>query len=67
MFTFMPRPLPKFQFTHQLPYGAVVHDHGVQFAIFSRHASEMRLLLYQSVEDTDPTEIITFARWHLSA
>tara|TARA_B110000495_G_scaffold203913_1_gene230746 strand:- start:3915 stop:6005 length:2091 start_codon:yes stop_codon:yes gene_type:complete len=60
MFTFMPRPLPKFQFTHQLPYGAVVHDHGVQFAIFSRHASEMRLLLYQSVEDTDPTEIITF-------
>ena len=34
------------QFNHILPYGAVVHENGVQFVVFSRHATEMRLLLY---------------------
>ena len=43
-----------------LPYGAVIHDHGVQFVVFSRHASEMRLLLYDDVNDLEPSEIITF-------
>ncbi len=51
---------PKLQFTHMLPYGAVIHDHGVQFVVFSRNASEMRLLLYDDVNDLDPAEIITF-------
>ena len=53
---------PKLQFQHMLPYGAVVHDKGVQFVIFSRNATEMRLLLYDDVEDREPAEIIDFVR-----
>jgi glycogen operon protein len=49
---------PQLQFTHLLPYGAIVHDHGVQFVVFSRSAREMRVLLYDHVEDREPTEII---------
>jgi glycogen operon protein len=45
-----------------LPYGAILHDNGVQFVVFSRSAREMRLLLYDEVEDTEPTEIIPFER-----
>ncbi len=48
------------QFTHMLPYGAVVHDQGVQFVVVSRNATEMRLLLYDDVEDREPAEIINF-------
>jgi isoamylase len=51
---------PQLQFTHLLPYGAIVHDHGVQFVVFSRSAKEMRVLLYDHVEDREPAEIITF-------
>ena len=53
---------PKLQFTHMLPYGAILHDNGVQFVVFSRSATEMRLLLYDKVEDAEPTETITFQR-----
>lgn len=48
------------QFNHILPYGAVVHDNGVQFVVFSRNATAMRLLLYNDVDDREPTEIINF-------
>ncbi|MCR9120252.1 MAG: alpha-amylase family glycosyl hydrolase, partial [bacterium] len=51
---------PALQFHHSLPYGAVVHDGGVQFSIFSRSATGMRLLMYKSANDTEPNEIITF-------
>lgn len=51
---------PKLQFTHMLPYGAVVHDHGVQFVIFSRSATEMRLLLYNDVDDLEPDEVVIY-------
>ena len=51
---------PKLQFTHQLPYGAVIDEHGVQFVVFSRNASEMRLLLYDDVNDLEPVDIINF-------
>lgn len=51
---------PKLQFTHQLPYGAVIDDQGVQFVVFSRNASEMRLLLYDDVNDLEPVDIINF-------
>jgi glycogen operon protein len=34
----------------------------VQFVVFSRSAQEMRLLLYDEVEDTEPTGIIPFER-----
>ncbi|MFO0902689.1 MAG: glycogen debranching protein GlgX [Pirellulales bacterium] len=51
---------PVLQFTHVLPYGAVVHDQGVQFVVFSRNATEMRLLLYDHVDDRDPAYVIHF-------
>ena len=49
---------PKLQFTHALPYGALIHDHGVQFVVFSRSATAMRLLLYDAVTDTDPVDVL---------
>ena len=51
---------PNLQFMHLLPYGAVLHDHGVQFVVFSRNATGMRLLLYDDVHDLEPSEIISF-------
>ncbi len=51
---------PNLQFMHILPYGGVLHDHGVQFVVFSRHATHVRLLLYDDVNDGEPAEIITF-------
>ena len=51
---------PKLQFMHMLPYGAVIHDQGVQFVVFSRNATEMRLFLYDHVDDLEPAEIINF-------
>jgi glycogen operon protein len=53
---------PTFQFTHLLPYGALVHDGGVQFVVFSRSATAMRLLLYDEVDDHEPANIIPFER-----
>ena len=43
---------PDLQFMHLLPYGAVLHDHGTQFVVFSRSATSMKLLLYDDAEDT---------------
>jgi glycogen operon protein len=51
---------PVLQFTHALPYGAVIHDQGVQFVVFSRNAASMRLLLYDNVDDAEPSEVIAF-------
>ena len=48
------------QFNHILPYGAVVHENGVQFVVFSRHATEMRLLLYNDVNDREPAHVVNF-------
>ena len=48
------------QFTYPLPYGAVLRDGGVQFVIFSRSATAMRVLLYDSVNDLDPSRVIDF-------
>jgi len=56
----MRHPHPNLQFTQFMPYGALVHDGGVQFIIFSRSATEMRLLLYNDVDDREPDEIIQF-------
>ena len=53
---------PSFQFNHLLPYGAVIQDGGVQFVVFSRNATEMRLLLYHDVNDREPSEVINFDR-----
>jgi glycogen operon protein len=56
----MAYPHPELQFIHLLPYGAIIHDRGVQFVVFSRSATEMKLLLYERVEDLDPVEQIAF-------
>jgi isoamylase len=58
----MRHPHPELQFTHQLPYGAILHDRGVQFVVFSRSATAMRLLLYDRVQDMEPAEVIEFDR-----
>ncbi len=52
------KPLPAFQFSHPLPYGAVLHDDGVQFVVYSRSATAMRVLLYSKVDDLEPEEVI---------
>ncbi len=53
---------PQYQFNHSVPYGALVRDTGVQFVVFSRSATAMRMLLYDDVNDTEPDEIIPFDR-----
>jgi len=58
----MVHPHPEMQFTHVLPYGAVLHERGVRFVVFSRSATAMRLLLYDKVEDREPTDIVDFDR-----
>jgi isoamylase len=58
----MRHPHPALQFTYSLPYGAIVTDRGVQFVVFSRSATEMRVLLYNSVDDREPTEIVPLDR-----
>ena len=53
---------PSLKFTHPIPYGAILHDDGVQFVVFSRSATAMRVLLYNDVEDREPSETIDFDR-----
>ncbi len=53
---------PKLQFTHMLPYGAILHENGVQFVVFSRSATAMSVLLYNHVDDMEPSEVIPFCR-----
>jgi isoamylase len=66
--------LPPLQFSYPLPYGAVLHDgpaacdggeashpmQGVQFVVYSRSATAMRVLLYDAVDDPEPSEVIAF-------
>lgn len=58
----MRHPHPELQFAYKLPYGAVVTDRGVQFVVFSRSATAMRVLLYDKLDDREPAEIIEFDR-----
>ena len=55
-------PTSAMRFNYQLPYGAILHDNGVQFVVISRLAKSMKLLLYNKVSDTEPSEIIQFNR-----
>ena len=58
--------LPPLQFNFPLPYGALLQPAGpdglpgVQFVVYSRSATAMRVLLYDHVEDPEPTAIISF-------
>ena len=51
---------PQLQFNYPLPYGAVLRDGGVQFSVFSKSATAMRVLLYEGVNDREPTKLIEF-------
>lgn len=53
---------PKLQFAYTTPYGAILHENGVQFVVFSRSATAMKLVLYDRVEDIEPAEVIEFQR-----
>ena len=44
--------------SYPLPYGAILRDDGVQFAVYSRSATAMRVLLYDRVSDREPKTII---------
>jgi glycogen operon protein len=54
------RTLPALQFSHPLPYGAVLHDGGVQFVVYSRSATGMRVLLYDRPDADEPAEVVPF-------
>ena len=49
---------PPLQFSLGLPYGAVLKESGVQFVVVSKAATAMRVLLYDRVDDREPTDII---------
>jgi len=40
-----------------LPLGATPNDHGVQFAVFSRHATSVHLLLFAGAQEGEPTHV----------
>jgi isoamylase len=56
----MPVSYPACQFSQPLPYGASLRESGVQFAVFSRSATAMRVLLYDHVTDLEPAHIVHF-------
>ncbi|MGI9471376.1 MAG: glycogen debranching protein GlgX [Rubripirellula sp.] len=58
----MRQPCPTLQFAYSPPFGATLQDTGVQFSVFSRSATAMRLLLYNKVTDREPAEVIDFDR-----
>ena len=56
----MRQPHSTLQFAYQPPFGASPQESGVQFSVFSRSATAMKLLLYNKVTDREPAEIIEF-------
>ncbi len=58
----MRQPCPTLQFAYSPPFGATLQATGVQFSVFSRSATAMRLLLYNKVSDREPAEVIDFNR-----
>jgi isoamylase len=49
-------------FSILLPYGAILRNGGVQFAVFSRSATAMRVLLYDHAGDYEPSRVVDFDR-----
>nr|WP_231993628.1 glycogen debranching protein GlgX [Pseudobythopirellula maris] len=45
---------PTPQFSYPLPYGAILREDGVQFVVYSRSATAMRVLLYKKANDREP-------------
>jgi glycogen operon protein len=58
----MPHVHPALQFAYPLSYGAVLHDGGVQFRLFSRSATEIRILLFDHVNDREPADVLRLNR-----
>ncbi len=56
----MRQPVSHVQFAYQPPFGSTVNEFGVQFSVFSRSATAMRLLLYNKVSDREPVDVIDF-------
>jgi len=60
---------------NSFPLGATVLPQGVNFSVFSRHATEIDLLLFDTVDDAVPTSVITldpvsnrtYHYWHVFA
>lgn len=52
--------MPRYSYSpgSPLPYGVDLQKGGVNFALFSRHAEQVHLLLYQGVEFTQPFQVI---------
>jgi glycogen operon protein len=48
------------QFRYPLPYGAIIQEDGVQFAVYSHSATSMRILLYRRPSDREPNRIVEF-------
>ena len=55
------------------PLGATLIKHGVNFSIFSKHAKQAELLLFEDIEDTHPSRVIqltlqknrSYHYWHI--
>lgn len=56
----MQYPKTQHQVSPAQTFGATLHEDGVAISVYSRSASEMRLLLYDHVNDFDPVESISF-------
>jgi glycogen operon protein len=57
-------PLINVEAGRPLPLGASIHERGIQFAVFSRNATAVSLLLFDRPEDKDPAEEIVFDPAH---
>lgn len=59
---------------HSAPLGATVTLNGVNFSLYSRHATDVELLLFNRADDTRPAELIrldpafnrTYHYWHVA-
>ena len=49
--TVMPQQQRFMQFRYPLPYGAILREDGVQFVVYSRSATAIRVLLYNQLSD----------------
>lgn len=69
---FAQRPLHEVSSGEPLPLGATVREGGVNFSVFSKHATLIELLLFRHYTDASPYQIIalesdhhrTFNYWH---
>ncbi len=53
-------PRPALDLKHTPSFGSVAIEGGVQFAVYSRPATSMNVLLYDQVDDLEPAEVIEF-------